>query len=205
LTARPNGPPHPTIPPEPSNRVHCDHCHENEATVHLIVEGQDGQKRAIHLCLSCALKSGDSGELPLPPGQLAEVLKQFGDKVGGPLAEALKQAYPEPPPDPAVSAVCPECGTSDAEFRRRQQFGCPACYRVFAEEVQELLPSLHRKGIRHVGRGPATTGASDTRERQHRLLRLRQQLAAAVATEAYEQASRLRDEIQRLTGEGETP
>jgi len=184
--------------------VHCDHCHENEAAVHLIMEGVDGQKRAVHLCLACALKAGDGGDVPLPPGQLAEVLKQFGDKVGGPLAEALKEVTPEPPPEPPVAAVCPECGTSDAEFRRRQQLGCPTCYQVFAEEIRQLLPSLHRKGIRHIGRGAAPPATPDRRDQRLRLQRLRQQLATAVAAEAYERASELRDEIQRLERE-ETP
>jgi protein arginine kinase activator len=177
--------------------VHCEHCHDKEASIHLIMEGADGQKRSVHLCLSCALKTGLPGELPLPPGELAEVLKQFGDKIGGPLAEALKQADPEPPPEETVSAVCPECGTSDAEFRRRQRLGCPACYEVFEEELRALLPSLHRKGCQHRGRGPLTTVA-ESRERLLRLQRLKQQLVLAVAAEAYERASLLRDEITQL-------
>jgi protein arginine kinase activator len=182
--------------------VFCDHCHHNEATIHLVMEEGSGQKRAIHLCLSCALKSGGGGGLPLPPGQLAEVLKQFGEKIGGPLAEALKAAEPEPPPpEPPLSAVCPDCGTSDADFRRRQQVGCATCYQVFAEAIQALLPGLHPKGTRHRGRGPLGTGTGDSREHQLRLRRLRQQLAAAVAAEAYERASQFRDEIQRLEQE----
>jgi protein arginine kinase activator len=170
------------------------------------MEEGDGQKRAVHLCLGCALKSGGSGNLPLPPGQLAEVLKQFGEKIGGPLAEALKAAEPEtPPPEPPLSAVCPDCGTSDADFRRRQQVGCATCYRVFADAIQALLPGLHPKGIRHRGRGPLSSSTPDNRERHIRLRRLRQQLAAAVAAEAYERASQFRDEIQRLEQEDTSP
>ena len=92
-------------------------------------------------------------------------------------------------------------------FRRQQRLGCPTCYEVFAEDIRELLPSLHRKGVRHCGRGPAGagTGTSPTRERLLRAQRLRQQLDLAVAAEDYERASLLRDEIESLASMGEDP
>lgn len=185
--------------------MHCDHCHSQDATIHLIIEEAGGNKQSVHLCLECALQAGGGSGLPLPPGQLAELLKQFGEKIGGPLAEALKAVEPEPPPESPLSLVCPDCGTSDADFRRRQQAGCANCYRVFAESIREVLPGLHPRGTRHHGRGPLGGGASAGRERRLRLRHLHQQLAAAVATEAYERASEFRDEIQRLEQEEDAP
>jgi len=187
--------------------VHCEHCQHNEATIHLMVGEAGGQKQAVHLCLACALKGGVSNDLPMPPGELLEVFKQFGEKLGVPFPELVGEAGAEPPREEPISAVCPDCGTSDAMFRRQQRLGCPTCYEVFAEDIHELLPSLHRKGVRHRGRGPTGTGTGTNPSRQ-RLLRgqrLRQQLDLAVAAEDYERASLLRDEIKSLASMDEGP
>jgi protein-arginine kinase activator protein McsA len=68
---------------------------------------------------------------------------------------------------------------------------------VFAEELRDLLPTLHRAPIEHRGRGPQAT-RTESRDRLLRIQRLRQQLELAVAAEAYERASLLRDEIAKL-------
>ncbi|MBT3285998.1 MAG: hypothetical protein HN380_01535 [Victivallales bacterium] len=187
--------------------MHCEHCQQNEATIHLMVGEAGGQKQALHLCLACALKGGDSSDSPIPPGELVEVLKQFGEKIGLPFPDSAADAGPESPPEEPVSAVCPDCGTSDAMFRRQQRLGCPTCYEIFAEDIRELLPSLHRKGVPHRGRGPTGTGTGTSRARD-RLLRgqrLRQQLGLAVAAEDYERASLLRDEIKSLASVDDGP
>jgi protein arginine kinase activator len=81
------------------------------------------------------------------------------------------------------------------EFRRRGRLGCPKCYEVFKAPVGELLERVH--GARqHVGRLP---GVSDGElERMQSLAELRQKLEVAIREEAYENAARLRDEIQQL-------
>jgi protein arginine kinase activator len=81
------------------------------------------------------------------------------------------------------------------DFRRRGRLGCPTCYETFQAQVGELLERVH--GARsHVGRVP---GVSDEElERLQALADLRQRLDLAVREEDYENAARLRDEIQGL-------
>ncbi len=89
------------------------------------------------------------------------------------------------------SLTCPDCGMSLAEFRSKGRFGCPTDYQVFRAHIEPLLLRVHN-ALAHKGRLPG----EDVLERQ--LSDLRSKLEAAVRSEAYESAARLRDEIQGL-------
>lgn len=96
--------------------------------------------------------------------------------------------------------ACASCGMDLEEFRRRGRLGCPKCYEVFKLPVGELLERVH--GARqHVGRVP---GVSDGELRRlQALAELRHELEIAIREEAYENAARLRDEIQAIEGRGQ--
>ena len=94
-------------------------------------------------------------------------------------------------PPPVSLASCPRCGFRRDDFKARGQFGCPACYSVFAAIVAALLPKLHA-GTRHTGKAPlagATLGTAAA------------ELAAAVAAENYELAAQLRDRLAQFRGD----
>jgi len=64
------------------------------------------------------------------------------------------------------SSVCPHCGFSEGEFAKTGMLGCSACYKVFAPQLANLLPGMHR-GTTHVGKAPDvahTTRGRLTRE-----------------------------------------
>ena len=85
--------------------------------------------------------------------------------------------------------ACPACGIKYVEFRSQGRLGCPHDYAVFRSALVPLLERIHR-AARHVGKSPRrTTNPS----RQKELVELRSRLQAAVASEAYEEAARLRD------------
>lgn len=172
----------------------CQNCLKNAASVHVteIVEVAESSGEAStrnvqeqHLCELCA-QTMDLPHLPATKKSMAEVWKllqisaQQTRKKGGP--------------------VCPDCGMSLEEFRKKGRLGCAKDYDVFKSHIGELLERVH--GARtHLGRIPASDlGESSVVEAPtvDPVGTLRQRLEAAVREEAYESAARLRDEIKAL-------
>jgi protein arginine kinase activator len=86
--------------------------------------------------------------------------------------------------------TCPACGLKYAAFRADGRLGCPDDYDAFRPALEPLLDRIHR-GTRHEGKTPRAAN------RRAELATLREQLAAAVAAEHYEDAARLRDRIRQ--------
>ena len=152
-----------------SKPLKCSLCGE-PATVHLSQVVQ-GKVTKVHLCEACAQKGGAT------------------DPAVFQLADALAAGAPAP------QVVCPQCGYTDVDFRRRGRLGCPSCWQVFGPALAKLLSKVQPE-LSHVGRAPA--GAAGADHLRHRLEAARQEMSAAVGSEDYEAAARLRDEIDRL-------
>jgi protein arginine kinase activator len=159
----------------------CDLCGK-PATVHL-TQIVNSKMHKVDLCEACAQAKGVT------------------DPGGFSLADLLLKASLNPEATGAVDAVsagsgaCPTCGFTAPDFKKHGRFGCPQCYRVFSGMVSPMLDTMH-KGTRHVGKVPHK--ALERRSLQERLLELESGLAAAIKAERYEDAARLRDELQQL-------
>jgi protein arginine kinase activator len=147
----------------------CSLCAE-VATVHLS-QVVGGKVTKVHLCEACAGKGGAA------------------DPAVFQLADALNA------PGPVAELTCPRCGFTDVDFRKRGRLGCPDCWETFGGALSPLLGKVQHEAA-HVGRAPVGVAPAGRLRRQ--LAEARAGLAAAVATEDYEQAARLRDEIARL-------
>lgn len=88
---------------------------------------------------------------------------------------------------------CRTCGMTESELRRTARAGCADCYKNFADILTPYIHKLHGSTA-HVGTTPAE-------EQSDPVAVLRTKLNDAIASEAYEEAARLRDEIRRLEGE----
>lgn len=97
---------------------------------------------------------------------------------------------------PPPSLVCPSCGFSDVDFRKRGRLGCPVCWEVFGDALGGLLAKVQHEPVHH-GRSPADA-AADPAATRARIESLRRELEAAARAEDFEAAARLRDEIGRL-------
>jgi protein arginine kinase activator len=82
------------------------------------------------------------------------------------------------------------------DLRRVRRFGCGDCYATFSEEVAQMVRGLH-KGASHVGKVPA--GLMEMQVLHQRLEELRARLDQAIASESYEEAAGIRDEIRNLS------
>jgi protein arginine kinase activator len=157
----------------------CCVCKQKEATVHLTqIAGEKMQK--VDLCEDCAREKGVND----PAGfSLADLLLGLG------ASQEMEEASGGP------DLRCPQCGFSQADFKKAGRLGCAACYDTFAEGLEGLLKSMH-KGTRHKGKVPsALRGSQDLREK---LAHLQKKLDKAVAEENFEQAAQLRDELKTV-------
>jgi len=89
---------------------------------------------------------------------------------------------------------CPKCGFSQADFKKAGRLGCPECYDTFADGLESLLKSMH-KGTQHVGKNPSQS-SRQTHDLNERLKDLQRKLDQAVASEDFEEAAVVRDEIK---------
>jgi len=161
--------------------MHCDVCQKNDATVYLtqIVEGK---MQKVNLCEHCAKEKGVSD----PTGfAMADLLLGLG---------ATQQI--EHGGQPAQK--CPVCGFTQTDFKKTGRLGCSACYDTFADGLANLLKGMH-KGLKHTGKMPAHL--SRRYAMADRVKSLETDLQKAVKNEKYEDAARLRDEIQKIEHE----
>lgn len=157
----------------------CCVCKEKPATVHLTqIAGEKVQK--VDLCEECAKQKGVND----PAGfSLADLLLGLG------ASQEIEQSAGGP------DVKCPQCGFSQADFKKSGRLGCSECYKTFAEGLEGLLKSMH-KGTRHVGKVPEAL--RQTRDFSDRLKLLQKKLSKAIEEENFEQAATLRDEIKQI-------
>ena len=152
----------------------CELCKEREATVHL-TQVVDGVIKKMHLCEECSTKSGFDVNGPV---SITDILLGMGI---------------EKEPAGAGERSCPRCHMRRTDFKKMGRFGCADCYTAFAEELPPLLKAMHRSD-RHTGKVPAR---EQTRVRaSEELADLQKRMDAAIASENFEEAARLRDQIQ---------
>lgn len=162
----------------------CDYC-DTKATVFL-TQLADGQIKKVCLCDQCAKERGVTD----PTGfSLADMfLGKFEKATTGTTYRGKERPV-------GGAKVCPECGFTIDDLRKVRRFGCGKCYTVFAEEVAPMLRGMH-KGMSHIGKVPE--GLMESHTRHQRLEELRKNLEQAIASESYEIAAGLRDEIRTL-------
>ena len=155
----------------------CELCKKHKAEV-AIKQAVDGEERELFVCPSCAQRA--AGTLVT---SLVEML----------LGAAIDLHLPERDP-----LVCPGCGLSRPEFRKRARVGCARCYETFARELAPMLRDMH-SGDHHVGKMPARERVSRTRAE------LETALKTAIRAQRYEDAAVLRDRLHNLQATGTPP
>ena len=156
----------------------CDKC-DRPATSHS-VEIIKGQKIETHLCDKHAAEEGLTVKGVHTP--VSELLTNFVKLHSGAGVQS------------GQDLSCDDCGLTFGNFREHSLLGCPNCYTAFEPTLGPLLERAHEGGGHHIGKVPRRAGAGE--HRQALLMRLRKQLDEAVASEDFERAASLRDEIR---------
>ena len=165
----------------------CQKC-DRQATFH-ITDLVDGTPSELHLCEECA----QSFLSPSQEDEAAEVLPA----MAGLLAQHLAVGETADQLARLDQRACPVCGITYLEFRKHGRLGCPHDYVFFEEQLEPLLMNIHDQ-TRHIGKVPrrCPQGA----DQQTQLIRWRREMKEAIASEDYEQASVLRDQIREVEG-----
>lgn len=159
----------------------CDICGRNDAVLKVRQLAKDGTASELEVCAECARARGLTDSATLR-SDAAAVMAELRGQV-----------------DEADSAaVCPACGLTYADFKRRGQLGCAECYAAFRERLMPLVRRLHG-AVQHIGRTPSA-GRKQAQQRMA-LLALQDELAEAVNSEDYERAAALRDRLRRAEHE----
>lgn len=159
--------------------MECEKCQKADATVHL-TQVVNGEVCKVHLCESCA---ADSGVSTCIPSTISEILLGAGAKAVQPVARS--------------GACCTQCGMERKDFKQHGRLGCDVCYEVFAGELAPLIRAMHHSE-RHTGKVPKTLEQHLAVERE--LLELQTRLKEAIVDERFEEAAKLRDRINKLSG-----
>lgn len=156
--------------------IKCDVC-EKEATVFL-TQIINGQMTTVNLCESCSKTKGVTDEMGFG---LADAF------LGPAQAAGSKHVGTE-------ELTCPACGFTQAELKKIGRMGCPECYGVFREGLDAMLKSMH-KGTKHIGKVPHRLAIEN--QVNDKLSGLQEELATAVREERYEDAARLKAELEK--------
>ena len=162
--------------------MQCQICNKNDATIHL-TEIVDGVRTEMHICEQCAIEQDIAVKSHIPINELLSNLlavQPSDDELAGPSEREL---------------VCPDCGFTLAQFRKEGVLGCPRDYEIFEKTLLAIIEKAHDGKTTHCGKIPLKTPGNT--KKQMELLKLRQQLDAAVQSEDYELAAELRDRIKQ--------
>ncbi|MFO0959016.1 MAG: UvrB/UvrC motif-containing protein [Isosphaeraceae bacterium] len=162
----------------------CEKCGKL-ATYH-ITDIDHGKPHEYHFCDMHAREHLASTTGPDEPETLSM----------GKLAKKLSGGGREP--SATDKQQCPSCQITFLEFRNTGRLGCPHDYEVFRDELMPLLENIHEE-TRHSGKAPRRAPLNT--QRHSALMKLRNDLKRAVASEDYEVAARLRDQIKAIEQE----
>lgn len=163
------------------NKRKCDKC--PQPATHHSVEILKGEKIEKHLCDLHAAEAGMAIKAVHTP--INELLTNFVKlHSGAPVA--------------ITETVCPNCALSFSKFRSNSLMGCPQCYDAFEEPLTPMLELAHDGGNHHIGKVPKQSNHDEKEQAQLQILSMRKRLAEAVASEDYELAATLRDQIGQI-------
>ena len=157
----------------------CEICGKSEATVHL-TEIINDKITKLHLCEECAKQKGSEMEEHFGLSDLLAGLADLGTKIEPGIAETIK---------------CNACGFTYQDFKRTGRLGCGECYEAFKKQLGPLLKRIHGAD-RHVGKIPLRAGKTVKDARTLHELKMR--MEAAIQSEEFEDAARIRDDIKKI-------
>ncbi len=147
---------------------------------------QDGALESLYICENCA------AEISSLENEVAKAMDTFNEMA----LDFLTLLQQGSNLQTEQGAVCEHCGLSFDDFLAHNRVGCEHCYQAFQEQLVPMIGRVQNKHVRHVGKMPARF--EEAVNRRQEVQALREQIQAAVAAEAFEEAAVLRDKIKAL-------
>ncbi|WP_277302010.1 UvrB/UvrC motif-containing protein [Veillonella caviae] len=168
----------------------CDHCKENEATVHM-TNIVNNKKTEQHLCSTCASELQQNGGL----SPFSSFVNDMWDNSFFTNEFFTNMVYPNHLLQVQNQQRCPHCGNTFEDFNRFGRFGCAHCYDTFEDQIESLVQRIQGSS-NYEGKAPSKS--SNIFKAQYEIKQLRHQLELAIQEEQFEEAARLRDKIKEL-------
>lgn len=167
--------------------MNCDRC--GKPSVYHSTLIVNGVSQTTNLCRDCAIKEG--------------VFENSHDSLFDDMFDFFTDFLPlEYEPD----IVCPVCKTTLRDFNSTHKLGCPNCYEVFREQISSMLKRIAPKTQHKPDTNqPDKKGKSNDKAltKQEKIANLRQEMAIAVKEERYEDAGKLKKQIQKLEAQND--
>ncbi len=170
----------------------CDIC-DKAAVVHETLI-RNALAVEVHLCAEHAIAAG----YPLPIEQpIADIFPQLGEvaKVEGGISGGVSASVSVSKGKERVPR-CTACGLTYTAFRKSGHCGCPACYDAFSPALDQVIERAQAGATHHVGRSPTGDGGANAERLQAMRAKLMRDLESAIASENYERAAKVRDELR---------
>ena len=182
----------------------CDNCGRREANVRYS-ENINGVKKELNLCEKCSQELGITNmdfSMPIDFSSFfGEFMEDFKNPDFMPLLNEIKQLK------------CDQCGYTFDDIVNTGKLGCGNCYSVFEERLDPIIKRIQGSN-KHVGRigkiidnkidnktdkkvSEKENKKDESEEKTSRLEELQEKLKQAIKEERYEDAAKLRDEINK--------
>ena len=160
----------------------CDRC--GKPSVYHSTLIVNGVSQTTNLCRDCAIKEGVFNDSPT--SLFDDMFSAFADFL---------------PFSKVENIVCPVCKTSLREFKNTERLGCPNCYDAFREEIENIVKRIAPRQMHKqekLNEYIAKKSNDKDMSKEDKIVNLRQEMAQAVKEERYEDAAKLKKEIQKL-------
>ena len=163
----------------------CDRC--GKPSVYHSTLIVNGVSQSTNLCRECAIKEGVFNSSPT----------SIFDDMFAPFSDFLSF-------EKVADIVCPVCKTSLREFKNTSKLGCPNCYDAFRDEIAKIVKRIapyetHKPELI----SKPTKAKKKTETKAEKISALRQEMQQAVREERYEDAGKIKKQIQKLEAENE--
>jgi protein arginine kinase activator len=153
----------------------CEHCNSRPAEV-VLTSIVDDEKTVRHVCRTCAAELGIE---PDAESGTAEIVNLENKSAEDATEDALE---------------CPSCGLNWKQFKERYRVGCAVCYDAFRERMLPLLRKVHNSDS-HSGKSISDAEVITAEDPVWVIDVLKRRMLGAVEREEFEEAARLRDQI----------
>ena len=166
--------------------MQCDRC--GKPSVYHSTLIVNGVSQTTNLCRDCAIKEGVFNSAPT--GIFDDMFSAFADFM---------------PFEQVQDITCPVCKTTLREFKNTSKLGCPNCYDAFREEISNIIGRIAPYST-HKVESLASAKEKPSKKvetKEEKIKQLREDMALAVKEERYEDAGKIKKQIQRLESENE--
>lgn len=185
----------------------CDNCGKRNANVKYS-ENINGRRKELNLCEECSKKLGVTNmdfNMPIDFSSFfGGFMEDFTTSEFMPLLQEIK------------TLKCNNCGYTFEDIANTGKLGCGNCYEVFEERLDPIIRKMQGAN-KHVGRTGKIidkkveqkmsneecqkkdrVNKKNDNKKENQLEKLKEDLKQAIQEERYEDAAKIRDEINKM-------